>query len=75
MRVFKAILLVIFVVAIVIFTIQNMEIVNMRFLNWKLEIPLSMASVSLYILGAISGGLFFWVLKKLSFKDADKKTK
>jgi lipopolysaccharide assembly protein A len=73
MRIIRTILLVLFIVAIVIFTFQNMETVKLSFLKWHLEIPLSLASVSLYILGALSGGLLFSMLKKLSSENSDKK--
>jgi lipopolysaccharide assembly protein A len=74
MRLLKSIILVIFLLAIGIFTFQNMEIVRIGFLNYYLEIPLSLASVSLYILGAISGGLLYSILKKLSFDDSKKRS-
>lgn len=73
MRILKTILLLILVGVAVIFTIQNMEIVKLSFLNFHLEIPLSFASVAIYILGAISGGLIFSLLKKLTLEDSDKK--
>jgi lipopolysaccharide assembly protein A len=73
MRIIRTILLVLFIVAIVIFTFQNMETVKLSFLKWHLEIPLSLASVLLYILGALSGGLLFSMLKKLSSENSDKK--
>jgi uncharacterized integral membrane protein len=50
-----------------------METVKLSFLKWHLEIPLSLASVLLYILGALSGGLLFSMLKKLSSENSDKK--
>jgi len=73
MRLFKSILLLLFIIAIVIFTFQNMEIVKLSFLKWHLQVPLSVASFSLYILGAFSGGLMFSMLKKLSIENTDKK--
>lgn len=72
MRLVKSILLVLIVIAAVIFIFQNMETVSLKFLGWQLEIPLSAASVLLYILGAISGGLLFSVLKKLTLEDKKK---
>lgn len=74
MRVLKTILLLFFIVAIALFTFQNMEIVKLSFLNLHLEIPLSIASVSIYILGTISGGIVFSMLKKLSIEDTEKKS-
>jgi|GEM_PF-1509273 len=73
MRLLKTILLLLLIGVAVVFTIQNMEIVRLSFLNFHLEIPLSFASVAIYILGAISGGLVFSLLKKLTLEDSDKK--
>jgi putative membrane protein len=73
MRLVKTVLLLLLIGVAVIFTVQNMEIVKLSFLNFHLEIPLSFASVAIYILGAISGGLIFSLLKKLTLEDSDKK--
>ncbi|MBZ9618912.1 lipopolysaccharide assembly protein LapA domain-containing protein [Psychroflexus lacisalsi] len=73
MRTLKSILLLIIVLAAIIFAFQNMETVNLKFFNWKLQIPLSAASALLYILGAISGGLIFSMLKKLTLEEKRKK--
>ncbi|MBN1951651.1 MAG: hypothetical protein JW801_10635 [Bacteroidales bacterium] len=72
MRLLKTILLLLLIGVVVIFTIQNMEIVKLSFLNVHLEIPLSFASGAIYILGAISGGIVFSMLKKLTMEDSDK---
>jgi len=69
MRLAKTILLIILVVLAVIFTVQNMETVKLSFLKYHVEIPLSFASIIIYVLGAISGGLLFSLLKKLTFDD------
>jgi uncharacterized integral membrane protein len=50
-----------------------MEIVKLSFLNWYLEIPLSFVSVVIYILGAITGGIVFSMLKRLAIEDSNKK--
>lgn len=68
MRIFKTILLFIFLIVIVIFTIQNMENVKLSFLNWHIEIPVSLATVLIYIAGTITGGLLWSILKKLSLE-------
>jgi len=73
MRLIKTILLLLLLGVAVIFTFQNMEIVKLSFLNIHLEIPLSLASVAIYILGAISGGIVFSMLKKLTIEDSNKK--
>ncbi len=73
MRLIKSILLLLFIGAVMLFSFQNMELIKLSFFNWHLEIPLSFASILFYILGAISGGIVFSMLKKLSLEDSDKK--
>jgi len=65
MNYLKSIILLLFVVAILIFSFQNMDLVDLRFLKWNLRIPLSLASIFLYLLGAFSGGIVLALLKKL----------
>ena len=73
MRLVKSILLLLFIAAILLFTFQNIDNVKISFLFWHVDIPLFIASVLIYILGGISGGLLFSLLKKLSFEDTKKK--
>jgi len=75
MRLVKSILLLLFILALGLFTFQNMEIVELNFMIWHVNIPLSIASVSLYILGAISGGLLLSMLRNLSRDDSDRKSR
>jgi hypothetical protein len=49
-----------------------MKMINLSFLNWHLEIPLSVASILLFVLGPISGGIIFSMLKKRSFEESNK---
>jgi len=69
MRVVKSILLFLLIVTIIVFTAQNMEIVRVSFLNWHLEMPLSITIVLIYLFGAVSGGIMFTIIKNLSTKD------
>jgi uncharacterized integral membrane protein len=73
MRLVKTILLFILFAIAVIFTVQNMQTVKLTFLKYYIEIPLSFASVLIYVLGAISGGLLFSMLKKLTFEKKEEK--
>lgn len=75
MKIFKTIILIILIAVIVIFTVQNMEMVKLGFLNLYLEIPLSILSVSIYVLGAISGGLVLSMLKKLTHEATENENK
>ncbi|MBZ9777649.1 hypothetical protein LB452_01830 [Psychroflexus sp. CAK8W] len=49
-----------------------METVSLKFIKWQLEIPLSAASILLYVLGAVSGGLIFSMLKKLAIENKSR---
>lgn len=72
MRTLKSILLLIIIIAATIFMFQNMETVSLKFIKWQLEIPLSAASILLYVLGAVSGGLIFSMLKKLAIENKSR---
>lgn len=65
MHIIKTTLLVIFIGIVTLFTLQNLEAVRFSFLTWYIEIPLSIVSVLFYILGALSGGLLFSMIKHL----------
>lgn len=73
MRILKTSVLIVLAIALIVFSIQNMESVRLSFLIWHLEIPLSFASVLMYILGAVSGGIVFSILKKLSVDKSNEK--
>jgi uncharacterized integral membrane protein len=73
MRILKVILLLLFLGAVIIFVFQNMGTVKLSFLYWHLQLPLSVTSILIYTLGALSGGLVFSMLKKITFSEkADK---
>lgn len=74
MKFLKTIILLLLTGVAVVFILQNLETVKLSFLKWSIEIPLSFASASIYILGAISGGLIFSLLKKLTLEKSDKKS-
>jgi uncharacterized integral membrane protein len=64
MRWVYLIIVVVFVAAIVIFGIQNREMVTISFLGFSLRAPLSILAVIVYVLGAITGGSLFALLRK-----------
>ena len=53
-----------FAAATLIFLVQNREIVSMDFLGFSLRMPLAVMAAIFYVLGAISGGSAFALLKK-----------
>lgn len=74
MKFIKSFVLLLFIGVVVIFIIQNLELVVLNFVVWKAELSLSIVSLSFYILGALSGGIVFSMLKKLSSSSSKKDT-
>ncbi len=64
MRWVYLIVIVVFVAAIVFFAIQNLELVTMSFLGFSVRAPLAVLAVVVYILGAITGGSLFALLRR-----------
>jgi lipopolysaccharide assembly protein A len=64
MRWVYLIIVVVFVAAIVIFGIQNRDMVTISFLGFSLRAPLAILAVIVYVLGAITGGSLFALLRK-----------
>jgi len=64
MRVVYLIVVLVFVAAIVIFGIQNRAMVTMSFLGFGLRAPLAVLAAIAYVLGAITGGSLFGLLRK-----------
>ena len=57
---------VIFAAAILIFIVQNLEMVTMSFLGFSARTPLSVLAALAYVLGMATGGSL-WALLKRSF--------
>ena len=66
MHIFKTITLLIFSGVVIVFIIQNLELIVLKFITWEVEVSLSFVSLSFYLLGALSGGLVFSMLRTLS---------
>jgi lipopolysaccharide assembly protein A len=56
-------IVVVFLVAILIFIVQNRELVTMSFLGFGVRAPLAIMAV-VYVLGAITGGSLYALLRK-----------
>jgi len=57
-------IVVVFVLAIVIFIVQNRELVTMSFLGFGVRTPLAILAAVVYVLGAITGGSLYALLRK-----------
>jgi lipopolysaccharide assembly protein A len=56
--------IVLFAAAIIIFALQNLEAVTIAFLGFSVRAPLAVLSVTVYVLGAITGGSLFALLRR-----------
>lgn len=52
-----------FVAAVVLFAIQNLQMTTMSFLGFSLRAPLAVLAVVNYLLGALTGGALFALLR------------
>jgi putative membrane protein len=68
MKVLSLAFLIIFLATIGIFAYQNQESINVEFLSWKLTVPLAALAAASYLLGMLSGGSI-WGLLRRSIRD------
>ena len=64
MRWVYLIVIVLFVVAIAVFALQNLDMVTMSFLGFSIRAPLAILTAIVYLLGAATGGSVFALLRK-----------
>lgn len=57
-------IVVLFVAATLIFLVQNREIVSMDFLGLSVRAPLAVIAACFYLLGAITGGSAYALLRR-----------
>jgi lipopolysaccharide assembly protein A len=58
------IIIVVFVVAVLVFTLQNLGMVTMAFLGFSVRAPLAVLSAVVYVLGAATGASVLALLRK-----------
>jgi uncharacterized integral membrane protein len=56
--------IILFAAAMLIFAIQNLELVTMSFLEYSIRAPLAILAVIMYVLGAATGGTLFALLRR-----------
>ncbi|WP_019568646.1 lipopolysaccharide assembly protein LapA domain-containing protein [Thioalkalivibrio sp. ALMg13-2] len=64
MRYLYTLLIIVFVAVVAIFAIQNLRLVTLNFLTLYVTLPLALLIVGIYLLGLISGGALFALLKR-----------
>jgi uncharacterized integral membrane protein len=65
MKYIKGAFSIIVLVAIIVFSIQNLEAINVSFLSWSLTVPKFLVIMGNYVLGMITGAWLFDFLKHL----------
>jgi uncharacterized integral membrane protein len=55
--------IVLFVIATIVFAVQNLEIVTMTFLGFNLRVPLALQTIVVYLLGAATGSSLLALLR------------
>ncbi len=64
MRWFHIIVVVLFVLAIAVFAFQNLQTVTLAFLGFSVGAPLALLVVIIYVLGMVTGGSLFALLRR-----------
>jgi lipopolysaccharide assembly protein A len=57
-------IIVLFVAALIVFAAQNIAAVTISFLGFSVRAPLAVLAVVVYVIGAITGGSVFALLRK-----------
>jgi lipopolysaccharide assembly protein A len=57
-------IIILFVLATLVFALQNLEIVTMSFLSFNIRAPLAVLTIVVYLLGAATGGSLFALLRR-----------
>lgn len=69
----KQFLLILIVVVLLIFLIQNFSLLELKFINWKVKIPVFVALMLIYFLGTISGSLLFSLIRDVTTSKEKKR--
>ncbi len=64
MRYLQAFVFVLFLIIVLIFAVQNMPTVQVRFLQFEATMPKSLLAVGAYILGTVSGWSVYGFIKR-----------
>ena len=64
MRWFYLTIVILFAAAMLIFVLQNFDLVTMTFLGFRIRSPLALLAAVIYVLGVITGGSLFALLRR-----------
>jgi uncharacterized integral membrane protein len=71
MRWFYLTLIIVLAAATIIFILQNWDLVTMSFLGFSIRAPLAILVAAVYVIGAVTGGSFFALLRR-SYKGSQR---
>ncbi|WP_104203597.1 lipopolysaccharide assembly protein LapA domain-containing protein [Billgrantia saliphila] len=57
---------------VLILFVQNIEVIEVRFLNWSVQLPLALLLLVIYLLGMVSGRSLFGLLRRLRRQGAHR---
>ncbi len=64
MKYVLGVLLIVFLAAIAVFSLQNTQSVKVQFLNWGVTAPFALLAVAIYVIGMLSGGSVVGFLRR-----------
>ena len=73
MRVINMVFLILFIGAIAVFCVQNLETITVAYLGWSVTVPLALLVVLIYLLGMLSGGALLSLIRRSIHRVTDKK--
>jgi len=73
MRYLSAVLIVLFTITVVVFVVQNLELVTVSFLSVHLTLRLALLVILVYVLGMLTGTLLWALLRRVA-RHASTKT-
>jgi len=65
MRYTKGALAILALLAMIIFSVQNLEVMDVSFFSWRMSVPKFMIIIGTYLLGMITGAWLYDFLKYL----------
>ncbi|MBP3193038.1 hypothetical protein [Natronogracilivirga saccharolytica] len=63
MRYIYLTLIIVLTAIVLIFTFQNLDLATLKFLNMRIELPISLIVILVYILGMMTGGSLIMLIK------------
>ena len=73
MRWFHMAVICVFAAAVIIFAVQNLQIVTISFLGFSAEVRLAILAAGIYLLGTVTGGSLLALLRQ-SIEGANRRT-